>query len=243
MSFKRSARTLTAGLAMLFAVIAAAAADPVRIVAFGDSLMAGYGLGPGDAFPETLEAALRAKGHDVVIANAGVSGDTTSGGLARLDWSVPDDTDLVILELGANDMLRGIGPQITEQNLEAMVERLGGRDVAVLLAGMVAAPNLGADYAAAFNPIYERLAAKHGLVLYPFFLDGVAQDAALKLADGMHPNAAGVERMVEAMLPTVEKALQGLEKPGSDAARDAAPPTGRAAPAGGDKALAPGREG
>ncbi len=228
---------------MLFAVIAAAAADPVRIVAFGDSLMAGYGLGPGDAFPEKLEAALRAKGHDVVIANAGVSGDTSSGGLARLDWSVPDDTDLVILELGANDMLRGIGPQITEQNLEAMVERLGGRDVAVLLAGMVAAPNLGVDYAAAFNPIYERLAAKHGLVLYPFFLDGVAQDAALKLADGMHPNAAGVERMVEAMLPTVEKALQGLEKPGSDAARDAAPPTDRAAPAGGDKALAPGREG
>ncbi|MGO4838252.1 arylesterase, partial [Rhizobiaceae sp. 2RAB30] len=144
---------------------------------------------------------------DVVIANAGVSGDTTSAGLSRLGWSVPDGTQLVILELGANDMLRGVAPDITEKNLDAMIASLQKRGIAVLLAGMVAAPNLGPDYAATFNGIYPRLAAKYGIQLYPFFLDGVAADNKFLLQDGMHPNAAGVDRMVEKFLPEMEKAL------------------------------------
>lgn len=184
-----------------------AAAEPYRIVGFGDSLMAGYGLGPGEGFPEKLQAALRNKGHDVVIANAGVSGDTSSGGLSRLDWSVPDGTQLVILELGANDMLRGIAPEVTEQNLDKMLDRLQERGMAVLLVGMVAAPNLGPDYADAFNSIFPRLAEKYSVQLYPFFLDGVAADRQFLLEDGMHPNAAGIDRMVERLLPTVEKLL------------------------------------
>jgi len=203
MVFKR----VILAIALIFALPAAAIADTYRIVGFGDSLMAGYQLSPGESFPEKLEAALKAKGHDVVIANAGVSGDTSSGGLARLDWSVPDDTDLVILELGANDMLRGIAPEITARNLEEMVARLKARDIDVLLAGMVAAPNLGAAYGDAFNGIYPKLAEKHGLQLYPFFLDGVATQAKLLLADGMHPNAQGVDRMVEGVLPMVEAKL------------------------------------
>jgi acyl-CoA thioesterase-1 len=182
-------------------------AEPYRIVGFGDSLMAGYGLGPGEGFPEKLQAALQKKGHDVVIANAGVSGDTSSGGLSRLDWSVPDGTQLVILELGANDMLRGIAPEVTEQNLDKMLGRLKERGMAVLLVGMVAAPNLGPDYADAFNGIFPRLAEKHSVQLYPFFLDGVAADRQFLLEDGMHPNAAGIDRMVERVLPTVEKLI------------------------------------
>lgn len=184
-----------------------AVAEPYRIVGFGDSLMAGYGLGPGEGFPEKLQAALRNKGHDVVIANAGVSGDTSSGGLSRLDWSVPDGTQLVILELGANDMLRGIAPEVTEQNLDKMLDRLKERGMAVLLVGMVAAPNLGPDYAEAFNGIFPRLAEKYSVQLYPFFLDGVAADRQFLLEDGMHPNAAGIDRMVERVLPTVEKLI------------------------------------
>ena len=184
----------------------AASAEPYKIVGFGDSLMAGYGLDAGQSFPEKLEKALRDKGHDVVIANAGVSGDTTSGGLSRLDWSIPDGTQLVILELGANDMLRGIGPDITEKNLDAMLARLKERNIPVLLAGMRAAPNLGPDYQAAFDAIFPRLAEKHGVALYPFFLDGVAADRAYLLEDGMHPNAAGIDRMVEKVLPEIEKA-------------------------------------
>jgi acyl-CoA thioesterase-1 len=196
----------------ILAMAAAAKAEPHRIVGFGDSLMAGYGLDAGQGFPEKLEKALRAKGHDVVIANAGVSGDTTSGGLSRLDWSIPDGTELVILELGANDMLRGIGPDITENNLDAMISRLKERNIAVLLAGMRAAPNLGPDYQAAFDAIYPRLAEKHGVPLYPFFLDGVAADRAYLLEDGMHPNAEGIDRMVERLLPTIEKLL--AKRPG-----------------------------
>ncbi|MGI6855955.1 arylesterase [Mesorhizobium sp. 1B3] len=207
MAFKRIGRAFIATLLVLLASIAAAPAEPFRIVGFGDSLMAGFGLGPGEAFPEKLEAALRKKGHDVVIANAGVSGDTTSGGLSRLDWSVPDGTQLVILELGANDMLRGIPPEITEKNLDTMITRLKQRGISVLLAGMVAAPNLGSDFADSFNAIYPRLAEKHGIALYPFFLDGVAADRAFLLEDGIHPNAIGIDRMVEKMLPAVEKAI------------------------------------
>lgn len=205
---KRLASVLLLVIAAGFAFSAPAAAEAAKIVAFGDSLMAGYQLAPGESFPEKLEAALRQRGHDVVIANAGVSGDTTSGGLARLDWSVPDDTDLVILGLGANDMLRGVSPEITRTNLDAMIAKLDGRGIDVLLAGMVAAPNLGPDYAEAFNPIYPDLAAQYDLPLYPFILDGVATQASLKLDDGMHPNAAGVDRMVEGILPMVEARLE-----------------------------------
>ncbi|WP_269931868.1 arylesterase [Aminobacter sp. HY435] len=209
MAFKQ----LLAAALFIFAANAAAPltanAEPFRIVGFGDSLMAGYGLGPGEGFPEKLQAALRARGHDVVIANAGVSGDTTSGGLSRLDWSIPDGTQLVILELGANDMLRGIDPALVEQNLDKMLARLKQRNIPVLLAGMVAAPNLGHAYGEQFGTIYPKLAEKYGTALYPFFLDGVAGDPRLLLEDGMHPNAAGIERMVERALPTVEKAIAG----------------------------------
>ncbi|EKF18681.1 arylesterase [Nitratireductor pacificus] len=196
-------------LALILSLVLAGAAraEPVRIVGFGDSLMAGYGLGPGEAFPEMLEDALRDGGADVTVANAGVSGDTTSGGLARLEWSVPAEADIVILELGANDMLRGIPPASTEKNLDAIIEKLTGRGQRVVLAGMLAAPNLGPDYAAAFNPIYPRLAEKHGLTLIPFFLDGVAAETALLQSDGMHPNADGVARMVERMLPLIRKTI------------------------------------
>lgn len=209
MAFKHLA-ILCAIFLGLGAIAAPAAAQPLQIVGLGDSLMAGYGLAPGDTFPEKLQAALAAKGHDVAVANAGVSGDTSSGGLARLDWSVPDGTKLVILELGANDMLRGITPDITEKNLDAMLARLKARGIPVLLVGMLAAPNLGEDYGQAFNGIYPRLAAKYGVPLQPFFLDGIVGDAALLQADGMHPDARGVDIMVERILPAVEKALAAL---------------------------------
>ena len=206
MAFKQLA---ILAFAAFFAILATvpASTEPYRIVGFGDSLMAGFGLGPGEGFPEKLQAALQKKGHDVVIANAGVSGDTTSGGSSRLDWSVPDNTQLVILELGANDMLRGIAPEVTEKNLDAMIARLKERKIAVLLAGMRAAPNLGPDYQAAFDAIFPRLAEKHGVPLYPFFLDGVTANQDLLLYDGMHPNAAGIDRMVERVLPDVERII------------------------------------
>lgn len=179
----------------------------MEIVGFGDSLMAGFGLGPGESFTDKLQAALRARGHDVTVTNAGVSGDTSSGGLSRLDWSVPDGTKLVILELGANDMLRGVSTAITQKNLDDMLAKLRGRKIAVLLAGMRAAPNLGADYQNSFDAIFPKLAEKYGVPLYPFFLDGVAGEPAFQLEDGLHPNARGVDRMVERILPTVEKAI------------------------------------
>jgi acyl-CoA thioesterase-1 len=210
MRFKHRFSVILLFCVALMAAAWPALAKPVEIVGFGDSLMAGYNLPPGDGFTDKLQAALRAKGRDATVANAGVSGDTTSGGRARLDWSVPDGTDLVILELGANDMLRGVDPAQVEKNLDAMLARLKARGIPVLLAGMVAAPNLGHAYGEAFGTIYPRLAEKYGATLYPFFLDGVAGDAKLELEDGMHPNAAGIERMVERILPTVEKALSAL---------------------------------
>jgi acyl-CoA thioesterase-1 len=191
----------------LCGAISSARAATFTIVGFGDSLMAGFGLGPGQGFTDRLQAALRAKGLDVTVANAGVSGDTSSGGLARLDWSVPDGTRLVILELGANDMLRGVSPDITGKNLDAMLGRLKQRGIPVLLAGMRAAPNLGADYQKAFDAIYPRLAEKYGVPLYPFFLDGVAGHPDLQIEDGMHPNPKGIDVMVERILPAVEKAI------------------------------------
>jgi acyl-CoA thioesterase I len=182
-----------------------AAMRPLKLVALGDSLTAGYGL-PGEAaFPAVLERALRAKGYAVSIANAGVSGDTTSGGLARLDWSVPDGTDGVILELGANDMLRGIDPNIPRQALDEILARLRERGIPVLLTGMYASRNLGAEYVARFEAIFPDLAKKHGVPLYPFFLDGVAGVRELTLPDGLHPTAKGVQVVVERILPTVER--------------------------------------
>ncbi len=189
-----------------------AADRPVRIVALGDSLTAGYGLPADAAFPVVLERVLKAKGQAVAVANAGVSGDTATGGLDRIDWSVPDGTDGVILELGANDMLRGTDPAMTEAALEAIITRLKGRGIPVLLAGMRAPPNLGPDYVRRFDAIYPALAARHGLVLYPFFLDGIAGDRGLNLADGLHPTRAGVERVVAGIVPTVEDFLQRLRK-------------------------------
>lgn len=195
---------------VLAALMMPASAKPFSIVAFGDSLTAGYMLPADHAFPAVLEKALRKDGFDVAVANAGVSGDTTSGGLDRLDWSVPDGTDGVILELGANDMLRGQDPALARQNLESMITALQKRRIAVFLAGMYATPTLGATYVNAFNAIYPDLAKAHGLPLYPFFLDGVLGQAKLQLEDGLHPNAAGVDAMVHGILPRVEAWLRTL---------------------------------
>ena len=210
MSFK-AAVGFFASLAITALLSAGTArAEPVKLVGFGDSLMAGYQLPAADAFPVKLEAALRAKGHEVEVANAGVSGDTTSGGLSRLDWSIPDGTQGVILELGANDALRGIAPEQTEKNLDAMLTRLKERGIPVLLAGMLAPPNMGADYAERFNGIYKRLSEKHGVPLYPFFLEGVVTKANLQIEDGMHPNSAGVDVMVQSFLPAAEAFLTSI---------------------------------
>ena len=177
---------------------------PVNIVALGDSLTAGLGLAVNEAFPARLQRALEAAGIAAVVSNAGVSGDTASGGVSRLDWSVPDTTDAVILELGANDALRGVDPAVTRAALETMLRRLGERKIPVLLCGMLAPPNLGREYGQAFNAIYPELAAANGALLYPFFLDGVAADRALNQRDGIHPTAAGVAVIVGRILPQVE---------------------------------------
>ena len=199
-------------LALLgFAASSSTRADtnkPFVIVGFGDSLMAGYLLGPDEGFVPQLQKALIAKGFtNVVVRNAGVSGDTTSGGLSRLDWSLGAETDAVILELGANDALRGIDPKVTRENLEKMIETLKSRHIAILLAGMLSPPNMGADYADRFNPIYPELARKYDLDLYPFFLDGVTTHDDMTLADGMHPNPQGVAEMVKNILPKVEELI------------------------------------
>nr|WP_293420645.1 arylesterase [Phreatobacter sp.] len=193
----------------LVAVRPAEAQTPreIRIVALGDSLTAGYQLPPGDAFPVKLQAALRARGHAVSVENAGVSGDTSTGGLERLDWAVGDDVDAVILELGANDALRGIDPGVTRRALDEILTRLKARNIPVLIAGMLAPPNLGPAYGEAFGRIFPELAEKHGTLLYPFFLDGVAATAGLNLADGMHPNAKGVDVIVERIVPRAEELL------------------------------------
>ncbi len=187
--------------------MAVAADRPVRIVALGDSLSAGYQLGASEAFPARLEKALRARGLNVEIANAGVSGDTASGGLARLDWSVPDGTDAVIVELGANDMLRAVDPKVTRAALDGILTRLKARGIEVLLCGMRAAPNLGPDFGRAFDAIYPELAVTHGVVLYPFFLEGVAADPKLNQGDGLHPTAAGVDAIVTRITPKMEELL------------------------------------
>ena len=192
-------------LAVPLAGPAAGADRPVRIVALGDSLTAGLGLPANAAFPARLEQALNAKGMVVEITKAGVSGDTASAGLARLDWSVPEGTDAVIIELGANDTLRGTDPKVTREALEGIVGRLRERRIEVLLAGMRAAPNLGPDYGRDFDAIYPDLATRNDLLFYPFFLDGVATDAKLNQRDGLHPTAAGVDAIVARILPKAEE--------------------------------------
>ena len=189
------------------AMLPAAAQQPIKIVTLGDSLVAGFNLSASDAFPAQLERALKAKGIAVEIANAGASGDTASGGLARLDWSVPSGTDAAIVTLGANDMLRGVEPKVTREALTQIVSRLKARNIAVLLTGMLAAPNLGADYGRAFDAIYPEIAAAQGVLLYRFFLDGIAADAKLNQRDGIHPTAAGIAAIVVRMLPKVEELL------------------------------------
>jgi acyl-CoA thioesterase I len=189
---------------------ATAADKPLKMVVLGDSLSAGLGLQAPAAFPVRLQKALADKGIKVDMINAGVSGDTTSGGRDRLDWSIPEGTEAVIVELGANDALRGIDPAITRGALSDIVTRLKARGIAVMLCGMLAPPNYGSDYAAKFNAVYPDLAKQFGVTLYPFYLDGVAADPKLNQADGIHPTAAGVDIIVAKMLPTVEAFLRPL---------------------------------
>jgi acyl-CoA thioesterase-1 len=180
---------------------------PVRIVVLGDSLVAGFQLKASDAFPSQLERALTARGHQVDVINAGVSGDTTAAGLERVRWAVPDGTHAVIVELGANDALRGLDPARAEANLDRIVAAVRAAGAEVLLAGMMAPRNLGEDYTRKFDAIYPALAAKHGALLYPFFLDGVALDGRLNLGDGLHPSARGVAEITRRILPVVEELI------------------------------------
>lgn len=209
MTFKALGIALCAALTF-FLSQTASQARTLNIVAFGDSLTAGYQLPPDEAFPARLEALARSKGVDVAISNAGVSGDTTADGLARLDWSIPDGTDGVILALGANDALRGLSPEDSVKNLDAMLARLKERKIPVLLAGILAPPNMGGDYETRFNPIYAELAKKHDVALYPFLLDGVVLDDKLKLDDAMHPNGAGTSLMAEKFFPVFEAFLKNI---------------------------------
>ena len=190
--------------------VAAQPAPPLQVVVLGDSLSAGYQLPQESAFPTLLERALRADGLNVDVANAGVSGDTARNGLERLDWAVPDGTHAVIVELGANDMLRGADPEVTKDSLDKIISRLKLRGVKVMLAGMVASPSLGREYGDRFNAIYPDLARKHDVPLYPFFLEGVAGNRTLNLEDGMHPNRRGVEMIVRSIFPTVREFLNGV---------------------------------
>ena len=198
-------------LAALISGVSPALAKTVQLVALGDSLTAGYLLPADKAFPVVLERELRAKGYDVTVFNGGVSGDTSSGGLERLDWTVPDGTDGVILELGANDALRGVDPTVTRAALTEIVRKLQSRNIKVMLAGMLAPRNMGAAYINAFDTIYPALAKDEGLVLYPFFLDGLVDKPNLLQQDGLHPTAEGVEEIVRRILPKVEEFIATLK--------------------------------
>ena len=205
-------------LAATFALPAAAqpGADEPYILAFGDSLTAGYGLGRGLGFAPQLQAALRRHGIKASVHDAGVSGDTTSGGRARLGWTLGNlqrTPDLAIVELGANDMLRGVDPKVTEENLDAILAELDKRGIPVLVAGMLAPPNLPADYRSRFEGLFPRLARKYDAAYYPFFLQGVVLNRALLLQDGVHPNFEGVKRIVTGILPTVQRALAKPVRP------------------------------
>ncbi len=197
---------LTAGVSVAAAQSQGKAA-PLRIVVLGDSLAAGLQLTASDAFPAQLERALKARGHRVEVVNAGVSGDTTAAGLERLRWAVPEGTSAVIVELGGNDALRGLDPARAKANLDSIIAAVKAGGAEVLLAGMLAPRNLGPDYARSFDAIYPALAAKHGTLLYPFFLDGVALDSQLNLGDGVHPNPKGVAEITRRILPVVEELI------------------------------------
>ncbi|MBS0247476.1 MAG: arylesterase [Proteobacteria bacterium] len=210
-SVQRAAAILLAILLPIWGVFgpaqAVAADKPVKIVVLGDSLSAGFGLEVQDAFPSKLQAALKAKGYATEMINAGVSGDTATGGLERFDWSVPSDADAVILELGANDALRGVNPDVTKAALDKILTKIDARKIPVLLAGMKSPPNMGPDYVAKFDAIYPELAKAHGVIFYPFFLDGVAADGKLNQRDGMHPNPQGVDVIVKNVMPKVEELI------------------------------------
>ena len=213
-------RLMTMLLALFACLLAAfsppadAADRPLRITAFGDSLTAGYGLPASASFPAQLQKALEMTGRKIVIENAGVSGDTTQAGLDRLDWSIGDGIDGVIVALGANDALRGLDPAQTRSALVQIIVRLKARKIPVMLAGMRAPPNMGADFQQRFDSIFPDLAREHGLILYPFFLDGVAGRRELNQNDGIHPTADGIKLIVERILPSVERFIASLALPG-----------------------------
>lgn len=207
-----AALSLVMMLVLMVAPTKAASDDtPIKIITFGDSLSAGYQLAQGQGFSDQLQKALDESGAKTKIVNAAVSGDTTSTGLARLDWSIPDDTDLVILELGANDALQGLPLDRTKANLEAMIKRLQERNIAILLAGMRAPPNMGPDYVGEFDAIYPKLAKSFNIPLYPFFLEGIAANPALNLKDGIHPNEQGIAVLVKNIAPYVLSIVKQLQ--------------------------------
>ena len=206
---KKAARLLVILTALICLTTGIAqSATPVKVLVLGDSLSAGYGLAETDAFPVVLEAALKKAGYNVNFINAGVSGDTTAGGRARLAWALADKPAVVILELGANDGLRGLEPSETRANLDAILSELGKRNISVLLTGMLAPPNLGREYGVEFNSLFSALARKHNAVFYRFFLDGVAGEPLLNQQDGIHPNRAGVDEIVQRILPKVMATLK-----------------------------------
>jgi len=198
---------LTMAILLLSATFSVASEKPIRILAFGDSLTSGYGVRPKDAFPNQLQKALKARGHDITVTNGGVAGDTTAAGLARFDWTVGNDVDAVILELGANDALRGMEPKVTRDNLQKILAKLHARKLPVLLVGMRSPANWGDTYADDFDAIFPALAKEHGLIFYPFFLEGVVLDSKLNQQDGMHPNAKGVAEIVRQIMPSVEELI------------------------------------
>jgi acyl-CoA thioesterase-1 len=202
-----------AALTLALAPLGGRAAEPLRILAFGDSLTHGYGLAAGQTFPEQLETVLRAEGYAVNVLNGGNSGDTTASGLARLDWVLAENPDIAIVELGANDGLRGLDPAQTHANLDAILTRFHAEGVAVLLTGMLAPRNLGREYTESFDAVFPTLAERHGIAFYPFFLDGVALDPALNQSDGIHPNAAGARRIARNIAPSVIALIESLERP------------------------------
>ena len=187
------------------------AAEPIRILAFGDSLTAGYGLAEQDTLPTRLADALNKMGRPVIMINGGVSGDTTADGVSRLDWALADQPQIMILALGANDMLRGIDPKTTRANLDTIIRRTKAAGVEIVLAGMLAPPNLGAEYKSAYDAVYSDLAKAHNLLFMPFLLQDVAQDSVLNQADGIHPNGDGVAIIVRNLLPYVTQAMDKLE--------------------------------
>jgi acyl-CoA thioesterase-1 len=208
----RTARKAAISFCCLFFMSAGVQAAPLRLLVLGDSLTAGYGLAAADGFQARLSAALKARGLEVVLLDGAVSGDTSAGGRARLDWALADGADAAIVELGANDGLRGLDPKAMEANLAAILDALAARKIPVLLTGMLAAPNFGAEYEAAYRAAFTRLGARDGLIFDPFFLEGVAGDPSLNQADRIHPNPEGVRRVVARLLPLVEQLLAGARK-------------------------------